>query len=174
MYRAKVTEAIYNDDYSNSHKYYRIYELYDPETEDARVLYNWGRIGATGQFKVDIALDLYEMQRMSSNKMVSKVRKGYEITRTSELEIVPNDILSRAGINTRTETPVERVSEFAQFAADVDVAIRLATGDTDDQVQAVVMARTLDEQLEALRTSVLEAEGRCEVVHLVLASRLGA
>ncbi len=173
MHRAHVIEARYDDDYSNSHKFYRAYALSNEEENDYRVLFNWGRVGTNGQFQVQVATSGYDAKCRAESKIEDKERKGYAITRNDSLEVVPNDLLERAGVNVRSEATARTVSEFDTFTSEVDTAIRYATGDTSSQVKAVVMARDLESKLTALRVKVMEAESRMETVQMLLSVRLG-
>lgn len=170
---AYVTEVRYDDNYANSHKFYRTYALQDEETGDYRLLLNWGRIGSTGQFK--LVVYPYPCQSAAREKIAEKTRKGYVCVREeSKLSIVPEDILLAAGINVRSVPKEDGKDSFAAVIADVDTAIRLASGPTDDQVQAVVMCRSLTDRLNLLHEEFTDAQSRLEMAQMLVTHRVGA
>lgn len=176
-YSATMTEVQYTDPLANSHKFYRAYVLHDTDTDDARVLYNWGRIGATGQFQVSVQPGVEAAQRTADGKISDKVRKGYRDTANRVLRIVPVDLLEHAGIsdNVRSQAAAALTKDpFARLGADTDRLIRMVTGPADVQMEAITLKRDLDEQLAALKVSLMQAEGSLELAGDVLSMKLGA
>jgi predicted DNA-binding WGR domain protein len=174
-YSATVTEVTYTDTLANSNKFYRAYVIVDEDGTDQRVLFNWGRIGATGQFKVQVAHG--DAHAMASGKIYDKQRKGYGDLKTRELRVVPDDLLQHAGINESARAASAAAlskDPFASLEAGTDRLIRLVTGPTEVQGEAITLKATLDDQLSALRTRLIQAEGSLELATDVLAMKMGA
>lgn len=172
-YQAEVIEIQYYDAARNSDKFYRSYRLWDDDSGDNRVVFQWGRRGAKGQSQVHVATSPSHAARMVSDKLQSKLNEGYMESYRRELPGVSNDILEMAGINrfaTREEMP--SADPFVRLSVDVDTCRRLAMGDNDDITKAVTLRAGLLEQLAALRTSVAKAEGEVEVVDMVLGAKM--
>jgi len=188
-YQQLMREVRYNDTYANSHKFYRVYVLTDDATNDYRVLFQWGRIGSKGQSKMQICQSAKEAEWAAREKIHSKEAKGYEPHIPSSVSkgyfqtstVVDPALLLDAGVNTfeaaksapKPVTPEDSMETItaalvASLTVDADRAVRLATGTPDDQATAVVIARKLDEKLNALRTAVDEAEARVEVVNILI------
>lgn len=173
-YEANVTEVQYSDPNRNSNKFYRAYRIWDDETMDQRVVFQWGRIGSKGQSQVHVCTAEYQATQMIEGKISDKERNGYRETYSKTLPGVSNDLLALAGIsaaaNGRSQAPVEPIKVLL---IDIDTCRRLAMGDFQDVTKAVVMRRSLADQLAALRASVTDAEGQVEVVDMVLGAKLG-
>lgn len=175
-YTAEMTEVRYEDHTANSHKFYRAYVLVDLDQNDYRVLFNWGRIGAKGQFKVQTCYGPQDAYEMASGKLYDKKRKGYEDHATRELSVVPDDLLREAGVNEAArEAAMQALSRdpFASLEAGTDRLIRLVTGPAEVQGEAITLKATLDDQLIALRTRLMQAEGSLELATDVLSMKLG-
>lgn len=176
-YTATMTEVQYHDSLANSRKFYRAYVMHDEDTDDSRVLFQWGRIGAKGQFQVLVCPSLASAHSSADGKLHDKKAKGYEPYTERTLKIVPDDLLEHAGVsvNARLQAAAALSADpFARLSADTDRLIRLVTGPTEVQAEAITLRRTLDEQLSALRDSLTSAEGSLELVDDVLAMKLGA
>lgn len=176
-YSATMTEVSYEDTLANSHKFYRAYVLHDEESGDVRVLFNWGRIGAKGQFKSVVQPGLEAAWRTADGKISDKVRNGYRDTAARELRIVPDDLLREAGIsdNARSQAAAALSRDpFARLGADTDRLIRMVTGPLEVQTEAITLKRDLDEQLTALKVSLMQAEGSLELAGDVLSMKLGS
>lgn len=175
-YTAEMTEVRYEDRTANSHKFYRAYVLVDLDNNDYRVLFNWGRIGAKGQFKVQTCYGPQDAYEMASGKIYDKKRKGYEPHAERELSVVPDDLLREAGVNeaARAATAARMsVDPFARIEADTDRLIRLVTGPAEVQADAITLKGDLDAQLKELRTRLMQAEGSLELATDVLSMKLG-
>jgi len=174
MYQAQITEVQYQDVNRNSDKFYRCYRLWDDETGDHRVVFQWGRRGAKGQSNVNVTGSERESRLLIARKLDEKLGKGYHHAYANDLPGVPADILHLAGINTdRSVQAASRPQDpFVRIAVDVDTCRRLAMGDQSEVTKAVVMRKSLQEQLEALRTSVSNAEGQVEVVDMILSAKV--
>lgn len=176
-YSATMTEVQYRDPVANSSKFYRAYVLHDPDTDDARVLFNWGRIGAKGQFQVLSQPDSHAAHMTANGKISDKVRKGYGGLTRRELRVVPDDLLAAAGVNEAARAQaVSALSKdpFASLEAGTDRLIRLVTGPADVQSEAITLKASLDDQLTALRARLTQAEGSLELATDVLAMKMGA
>lgn len=173
-YQAHVTEIAYRDISRNSDKYYRAYTVYDEDTCDYRVVYQWGRQGVRGQSQVVLMHDIHSATAAVNRKLADKQAGGYEPVYSKQLPGVSADILELAGLSAEHAANVrsQQVDPVKVLLIDIDTARRLAMGDAEQVVQAVVMRRSLAEQLDALRTSVQEAEGQIEVVDMVLGAKL--
>ena len=174
-YQAEVTELQYQDSARNSSKFYRAYHIWDDEALDHRVVFQWGRIGSKGQSQVLIVHTEGQAAITVSGKLRDKQDKGYRTVYDKTLPGVSLDLLHLAGItetaaaaNVRSQDPVK------VLLVDVDTCRRLAMGDGADVTKAVVMRRSLAEQLDALRASVQDAEGQVEVVDMVLNAKLAS
>lgn len=176
-YAASFEEVQFKDPTRNSHKFYRAYVMHDPDTDDARVLFQWGRIGARGQFQVQVAPSLDSAKAAAVGKLYDKRGRGYESYTKRTLKVVPEDLLREAGVNENARSQAVAAlsaDPFARLSADTDRLIRLVTGPSEVQAEAITLRRGLDEQLSALRTSLTQAEGSLELVDDVLAMKLGA
>lgn len=176
-YTAQMTEVQYQDPAANSNKFYRAYVLHDEDTDDSRVLFNWGRIGANGQFKVLVQPSLQSAQSAADGKISDKVRNGYRDSAERTLRVVPDDLLAAAGVNENARSQAEVAlsrDPFARIEADTDRLIRLVTGPAEVQAEAITLRHTLDEQMLALKARLTQAEGSLELVDDVLAMKLGA
>jgi predicted DNA-binding WGR domain protein len=158
----------------DSNKFYRVYEIQnDEEPFDFRILYNWGRWGATGQFKVDASAGA---QTAAWTKAEEKQRKGYERMRRDTLPVIPADILERAGTvatasNGRSPAPVS-ADPFDALAADADRLIRLITGPAELSPEVVVLHSDLRSRLAELRARLADSEGRMELIADVFAAKV--
>jgi predicted DNA-binding WGR domain protein len=176
-YSATVTEVTYRDSLANSNKFYRAYVISDEDGNDARVLFNWGRIGATGQFKVQTCATADQADTMASGKIYDKQRKGYGDPSTRYLKVTPDDLLQHAGVNegARSQSRAALSKDpFAALDAGTDRLIRLVTGPAEVQHEAITLKATLDDQLAALRIRLTQAEGSLELATDVLSMKLGA
>lgn len=174
MYATEVTEVTYVDHAHNHDKYYRVYLLSSDDSTDHRVVFQWGRRGAKGQSQNSVYASRNAAERAAKLKLESKIDKGYATSYHKELPGVSNDILDLAGINrfgTQTEQP--HADPFVRISLDVDKCRRLAMGDESEVVEAITIRATLAEQLEALRTSVVRAEGEVEIVDMLLMAKVG-
>lgn len=173
-YEAHVTEVQYSDPNRNSNKFYRAYHLWDEETLDHRVLFQWGRIGSKGQSQVHVCTAEYQAQSMVDGKIQDKENKGYQETYSKKLPGVSTDLLALAGISQAANGRSQVVTEpIKVLLIDIDTCRRLAMGDSEDVTKAVVMRHSLNDQLTALRNSVEEAAGQVEIVDIVLGAKLG-
>lgn len=64
-------ELRYDDAYSNSHKFYRVFIVGN------KVLTQWGRIGTAGQFKTLSAATDRQAAQLAADKIHEKRNKGY-------------------------------------------------------------------------------------------------
>lgn len=175
-YTATMTEVTYQDPSANSNKFYRAYVLHDEDSGDARVLFNWGRIGAHGQFKVLVQPEIGSATTTAAGKIYDKQRKGYSDARTRELRVVPDDLLREAGVNESARAASAAAlskDPFAKMEADTDRLIRLVTGPAEVRAEAITLKGDLDAQLEALRNRLTQAEGSLELATDVLSMKLG-
>lgn len=161
-----------------SNKFYRVYTV---SNGGHYAVYNWGRWGSRGQFKVEQHSGQHAVNNSALDKLDAKRAKGYELLRQSDLPVVPQDILDviEQATNVRPSTPVPTpetaaVSVFDQFAADTDRLIRMVTSSPDLTPDAVVLRSGLIEQLDTLRARLGQAEGQLELVNDVVAMKAGA
>lgn len=176
-YTATVTEVQYRDSLANSDKFYRAYVMHDEDSGDSRVLFNWGRNGAKGQFQSMGAPTIESARQASRGKLDSKMAKGYAFSSTRDLAVVPDDLLQLAGVSDNARSQAQQrlsVDPFARLGADTDRLIRMVTGPLDIQTEAITLKRDLDEQLAALKVSLMQAEGSLELAGDVLSMKLGA
>jgi predicted DNA-binding WGR domain protein len=159
------------DEDRNSDKFYRSYVLHNSETGDWRVLFNWGRNGTNGQFQVVTASGKTNAVMISMRKIDSKLRAGYTVVSNGEMSAVADDLLDHAGVNVRSQPPNIGLAE--RISIDSDRAIRLLTGPKEVQVEAIALAKSLRVSLDLLRKTVLESEGRVDLVQELLASKVG-
>lgn len=174
-YSATVTEVQYVG--HGSDKFYRAYVMHDPDTDDCRVLFNWGRNGAKGQFQSVGAPTVDSGRNAARGKLDSKLAKGYEFGSTRNLGVVPDDLLELAGVgeNARSAATARlAIDPFAAFAAGTDRLIRLVTGPIAQQAEAVTLRNSLTDQLSELQNRLLQAEGSLELATDVLAMKLDA
>lgn len=176
-YSATMEEVQYSDPRANSNKFYRAYVITNEDGSDCRVLFNWGRIGAKGQFQVQVAHSPEGARSAAAGKIYDKTRKGYEPFTTRELRVVPDDLLEHAGVNENARSQAAAAlskDPFAKVEADTDRLIRLVTGPSEVQAEAITLRKGLDEQLSALKARLTQAEGSLELVDDVMAMKLGA
>lgn len=176
-YSGYVTEVAYRDDYANSNKFYRAYVMSSDDGTDHRVLFNWGRQGAKGQFQVLTVPTEYAAVNAADGKINDKVRKGYGDMTRRELRVIPDDLLQAAGVNENARSAAAAAlskDPFAKVEADTDRLIRLVTGPAEVQAEAITLRKSLDESLAELRTRLTAAEGSLELVDDVMAMKLGA
>lgn len=176
-YTATVSEVQYRDVLANSDKFYRTYVMHDEDSGDVRVLYNWGRNGAKGQYQSVGVPTLESGRRAARGKLDSKLAKGYEPSSTRELSVVPDDLLELAGVSANARSQAQQrlsVDPFARLGADTDRLIRMVTGPAAIQSEAITLKRDLDDQLAALKVSLMQAEGSLELAGDVLSMKLGA
>lgn len=160
----------------SSFKFYRVYTIENAEAGDYRVLFQWGRIGTRGQSKVETFSSPGAMTTLAVEKRDEKRRKGYEIVHQSALQFVPPDVLKAAAVNERYQVQSQQVVDtnlIAAMMSKLDGAVRLATGTTDDQAQAVVVSQDLRSNLDDLRKQVLELEAGVEVLDDLIVHHLG-
>jgi hypothetical protein len=74
-------------------------------------------------------------------------------------------------VNVRSQPPNIGLAE--RISIDSDRAIRLLTGPKEVQVEAIALAKSLRVSLDLLRKTVLESEGRVDLVQELLASKVG-
>lgn len=175
-YSAIVTEVRYEDPAINSRKFYRAYVMSDDDDIDHRVLFQWGRQGARGQFKVVTAPSRQSAINAANGKIHDKEHKGYGDRSVRELRVVPEDLLAEAGVNenARRQAGAKIAADpFLTLEADTDRLIRLVTGPAQVQAEAITLKRDLDTQLHALRQRLTQAEGSLELAADVLSMKLG-
>lgn len=165
----EIIELELNDDGANHHKYYRAYRF------DSTTVFQWGRIGANPQNQ-RIDHGTKELAQSALFKKVSsKTSKGYGYTRDIAGALIPPDILELdPSWRDRGTAAVEQstsVNPFEAFGFEVDRCRRLAMGSTDQLTEAVVLRKSLNQQLDELRTSVLTAEGGLEVVDMLIGAK---
>lgn len=173
-YQAEVTEIQYQDPARNSSKFYRAYHLWDDDTNDHRVLFQWGRIGSRGQNQVNVCCSEGMATSMITGKMHDKMAKGYEHAYARELPAVPEDLLHLAGVSTDANGRSQRPQDpMKVLLLDIDTCRRLSMGDAEQVTEAVVMRKSITEQLSDLRRSVEEAEGQAEILDALLMAKVG-
>lgn len=175
-YSAYVQEVSYRDPTANSNKFYRAYVMQSDDGDDHRVLFNWGRQGAKGQFQVLTVPSEYGATNAADGKINDKIRKGYGDLTRRELRVVPDDLLAAAGVNEAARTQAAAAMSkdpFANLEAGTDRLIRLVTGPAEVQHEAITLKATLDDQLAALRNRLTQAEGSLELATDVLSMKLG-
>lgn len=176
-YSAYVQQVDYRDDRANSNKFYRAYVMQADDGSDFRVLFNWGRQGAKGQFQVLTVPSEHAAVNAADGKINDKIRKGYDGLTRRELRVVPDDLLAAAGVNENARSQAAAAiskDPFARLGADTDRLIRLVTGPAEVQAEAITLRKDLDQQLSALKASLTQAEGSLELVDDVMAMKLGA
>jgi predicted DNA-binding WGR domain protein len=178
-WQARVREVRYSA--GNSHKFYRTYVMWN-DTGEARLLYNWGRIGANGQFKAEplaIGGSLQVAQNLANQKLSEKMGKGYLHEKDWSLPVVSEELLAKASVtvtaNERSQAEERlKVDVFGRFAADADKVIRIVTGPSALTAEAVTLRSGLQEQLAELRRRLTEAEGQMELIDDVVAMKASA
>lgn len=110
--QVEAEEYRYEDPHANSFKFYRIY------TVGTRVLTQWGRIGALGQFKALSAPTERQAQSLAANKISEKRLKGYEF-----------DSSARFGVN--SDMAANPSAYAAKFSALFDQFSGAAPANTD-------------------------------------------
>lgn len=176
-YKANGTELRFTE--GRSFKFYRVYEIYDADVGDFRVLFQWGRIGTAGQSKVEITgtgapgttHGQASMKALALDKLESKRRKGYEHTWYREFDTVSPDVLRLAGVNERSQQQAQTqvdTNPLVKATVTLDAALRLATGTPAQQAEAAVMAKGLHETLDALRGEITQLEGGVEIVDMMI------
>lgn len=174
---AACTEVTYSAGTSN--KFYRTYLMIDADSGDVQVLFNWGRIGATGQFKAEKFNNHSVAGAAVDKKLSEKAAKGYGGERYWRLPIVPEELLGKCDVQLGTaerkelDTRLEH-DDFGRFAAEADKLIRVVTGPDPLGGEAIVLRSTLQEQLDALRTRLMEAEGQMELIIDVMEMKVNA
>lgn len=166
----EIIELELNDDGANSHKYYRAYRF-----ENVTV-FQWGRIGAKPQSQQLT----HGTEKMAASalfkKVFSKTSKGYTYTRDVVNTPIPPDILElEPSWRDRGTAAIEQatsVNPFEAFGFEIDRCRRLAMGSEDQLTEAIVLRKSLNQQLDELRTSVLAAEGGLEVVDMLVGAKL--
>lgn len=165
-YQARGTELRF--EHGTSYKFYRVYEIWDNDTGDERVLFQWGRIGSTGQCKVEVTS---AMRTLALDKIGEKERKGYERTWRRDFDTVAPDVLRLAGVNERSQQQAQQqvdTNPFVKATVQVDAAMRLATGTPAQQAEAAVITKGLHETLDLLRDQLLHLEGGVELVDAMI------
>lgn len=174
-WEAELRELAYVDHAHNSDKFYRTYLLSDPEAQQYRVLFQWGRRGSKGQNQVHVCRNLAEARSIVTSKLDAKERNGYQMTLSKTLPAAPTDLLLLAGIAAFDDDPMHAPADpFDALVAEADRARRLSMGEESEQAQAVVALSGLRKQLDDLRRRVTEAEGHVELVEMVLVTKMGA
>lgn len=176
-YSATVTTVNYRDVNANSNKFYRAYAIVSEDGSDARVLFNWGRQGAKGQFQLHTCYGGQDAAAMAEGKIYDKERKGYGDRSVRTLAVVPDDLLALAGVNESARTAAAAAlskDPFAALEAGTDRLIRLVTGPAEVQSEAITLKGDLDAQLAELRKRLTQAEGSLELATDVLSMKLGA
>jgi predicted DNA-binding WGR domain protein len=176
-YTAQFTELQYRDPAANSNKYYRAYLLADEEAGEWRVLFNWGRNGAHGQFSNLVCPTYSSAAAAVSGKLNDKVKKGYRESGERTMSAVPDDLLELAGVSVNARSKAaDKISAdpFARVEVDTDRLIRLVTGPAQVQAEAITLKHGLDAQMAELRRRLLQAEGSLELASDVMSMKLGA
>jgi predicted DNA-binding WGR domain protein len=173
-YTGHVVELRFQGGTSN--KFYRIYRIVDVHAGMYYVLLNWGRWGATGQFKTETFSDEEGMRFFGTRKIAEKLAKGYEHIRETELPIVPADLLDRLSANLPTDvTPeVAAVDLFASFAGDADRLVRMVTGPAELSADAVVLHADLKSRLAELSRRLEESTGQLEFIEDIITMKANA
>jgi predicted DNA-binding WGR domain protein len=174
-YAGRGTELRYEE--HGSSKFYRVYEMWDEDSADRRVLFQWGKIGSNGQSKVEVVSYIDEGAEVAEKKLNEKYRKGYQIAWSREFETVPPAVLQLAAVNERSTLQEEQRVEldpFARASADIDKAIRLATGDAAAHAEAVVISKSLHVTLDNLHAQLTSMQGQVEMVDALILHKLGA
>lgn len=167
-YKARGAELRF--EHGTSYKFYRVYEIWDDDARDYRVLFQWGRIGTTGQSKVEITGE-HSMTALAYDKRGEKLKKGYEQRWHREYDVVPPDVLKLAGVNERSQQQAQAqvdTNPFVKATVTLDAAMRLATGTPAQQAEAAVMAKGLHDTLDTLRTEIAQLEGGVEIVDMMI------
>lgn len=164
------------EEYGSS-KFYRVYRMWDEDSGDARVLFQWGKIGApNGQTKVEVCSSAADAKASAVRKLDEKLKKGYREAWHNELDPVPPAVLELAAVNERSTLQARQQIELdpiARVNADIDHAIRLATGDAASHAEAVVISKDLHVTLDNLHAQLTSLQGRVEMVDALIVHNLG-
>lgn len=169
----------------NHYKFYRAYILSDPMNDDYRTVFNYGKIGSTGQWTPAQKFDTLAGAITAANKKLDSKRNGggssvYETdVSTREMSVVPEDILERSGIfqsdndRSRDKQRLE-VDSHARFASEADSLIRLITGPTGLTGEVYAARTSLQSQLDELKDLLLKSEGQMEIINDVIEMKSNA
>jgi predicted DNA-binding WGR domain protein len=175
-FTGRVTELRYQAGTSN--KFYRVYEIKDTDSGAAWILLNWGRWGATGQFKAEkFSSGIGAARTFAWVKIEEKSNKGYTRVRDTDLPQVPEDLLARLDVPTPVPAPgsaATPVDLFAGFAADADRLIRMVTGPAELSADAIVLHADLKGRLGELQRRLEESTGQLELADDVIRMKAGA
>lgn len=172
---ARACELRFVDPETNSNKFYRISVLNNPETGDHRVVYQWGRVGSTGQssFKMYTSDDV--AMRNAEHRYFQKARKGYEEAAPWG-QIAPTDfLLSQAGVNLYAAHQEAEMSDgvsFDEMGTLVGHLLTKAVGAENDTVDVMVEAATMNAKFSQLREQFENMESEVEFVNTAVRSRL--
>lgn len=167
-----MVEMRFTDERSN--KFWAKYDLHDPMGRIVTV-YNWGRIGATGQFKVTSGHDF-------APKIEEKLRKGYEHAGTVTNQELPESFfgamvrqqieaaLIQNGRNQGVEPAPDPVNVFDQAQALVQKTIAHASSGGDD-AEAVMLHHELSTKVAELRASLDQVEAGAEVAEAAVRAK---
>lgn len=167
----------------NHFKFYRAYVMYDDDAGEYRTLFNWGKIGANGQYQAHGAATRSAAEFLARKKLESKLsgRGSSQYVHHSErhLDVVPEDLLEHAIVarddNARSQQAERiKVDAHARFAADADTLIRLVSGPAGLTGEVVALRSSLQEQLDELRSRLTESEGQMELINDVVAMKASA
>jgi len=172
---ARACELRFVDPDSNANKFYRISVLRNDTNGDYRVVYQWGRVGASGQTSFKMYTNEGTAQINAEHRCSQKLRKGYEVT-YDWTDVNPNDfLLSAAGVNLYVmQQPVE-VSDgvsFEEMETLVQDILAKAVTAENDTVDVMVEAATMNAKFAKLREQFQDAESSVEFVNNAVRARL--
>jgi predicted DNA-binding WGR domain protein len=186
MKSATLRELVLVDPTVNSNKYYQAWTIHDLPTDTYTVMFHWGRVGSKGQWskpeRFGTSKDL--ATQVVDAKIASKQAKGYapSFNDGNSFGYCPMDVM--AALEQRQFDPENDRSQLddsdgpvdlvAVLFSDIDTCRRLAMGAPSEVTQAVVMRKSLIEQLDHLRSQVMRAEGAAEVVDMLLRFKINA
>jgi predicted DNA-binding WGR domain protein len=159
----------------SSDKFYVVYVIHrDGDEHNHRVLYNWGRSGTNGQWKLEVYANFADAEVAARRKIMDKRAKGYKVVIDAQnMPVVPYDILIHAGWSPNGRSEVELTEDPArEISLAAEGVIRMLTTGCEIP-DAVIATKSLHDQLDALRIKVLQAEGQIEVVDMLLQSVVG-
>lgn len=160
-----------------SNKFWSKYDLRDPYGRNVTV-YNWGKIGAGGQYKVAAGIDY-------TAKVDEKRRKGYEqveaqtgrdysesvfpsvVREQIEAALIQNGRSRGRGV---VETEPEPVNLFDQAQALVQKTITQASTGGDD-AEAVLLHHELSSKVAELRAELDRVEAGAEVAEAAVRAK---
>lgn len=189
-YSCNTNEIIYNDPNAGvrgSHKFYRATVIWAVGGSGgaAKVLYQWGRIGAKGDKQIIDYPTVVAAKAAAEKKIRDKESNGYGHGVWEHFPVCPEDLLETAfsgGGYVKPEAPTVvgnsptelRLAVFAGFSDNVGKARRLAMGTQKDATEAVLLRNDLRTQLKELADAVTVAGGELEFVEEIIQMQLGA